>query len=136
MSSTKTRSKSAARPRRRTIAFASAERGNFFLEAKKPSVDIKSDAHPAYQLRRYAWSAKLPLSILTDFEEFAVYDCRPEPKLADKASVARVLYLGYREYAERWEDIAKIFTRDSILKGSFDKFAESNKAKRGTAAGG
>jgi hypothetical protein len=24
----------------------------FFLEAKKPSVDIKTDAHPAYQLRR------------------------------------------------------------------------------------
>jgi hypothetical protein len=48
----------------------------FFLEAKKPSVDIKSDAQPAYQLRRYAWSAKLPLSILTDFEELAVYDCR------------------------------------------------------------
>ncbi|RLB28558.1 MAG: restriction endonuclease subunit M, partial [Deltaproteobacteria bacterium] len=40
----------------------------FFLEAKKPSVDIKEDTHPAYQLRRYAWSAKLPLSILTDFE--------------------------------------------------------------------
>ncbi|MCX5635802.1 MAG: restriction endonuclease subunit M, partial [Planctomycetota bacterium] len=36
----------------------------FFLEAKKPSVDIKSDVSPAYQLRRYAWSAKLPLSIL------------------------------------------------------------------------
>jgi hypothetical protein len=48
----------------------------FFLEAKKPSVNIKEDTHPAYQLRRYAWSAKLPLSILTDFEEFAVYDCR------------------------------------------------------------
>jgi len=48
----------------------------FFLEAKKPSVSIKEDTHPAYQLRRYAWSAKLPLSILTDFEEFAVYDCR------------------------------------------------------------
>ena len=60
----------------------------FFLEAKKPSVDIKSDAQPAYQLRRYAWSAKLPLSVLTDFEEFAVYDRRVEPKLIDKASVA------------------------------------------------
>ena len=48
----------------------------FFLEAKKPSVNIKDDPSPAYQLRRYAWSAKLPLSILTDFEEFAVYDCR------------------------------------------------------------
>ncbi len=105
----------------------------FFLEAKKPAVDIKTDAHPAYQLRRYAWSAKLPLSILTDFEEFAVYDCRIEPRLDDKASVARVLYLNFHEYAERWDDIAKIFARDSILKGSFDKFAESTKAKRGTA---
>ncbi len=105
----------------------------FFLEAKKPSVDIKTDAHPAYQLRRYAWSAKLPLSILTDFEEFAVYDCRVEPKLSDKASVARVLYLDFREYVSRWDDIAKIFAREAILKGSFDKFAESTKAKRGTA---
>jgi hypothetical protein len=105
----------------------------FFLEAKKPSVDIKTDAQPAYQLRRYAWSAKLPLSVLTDFEEFAVYDCRVEPKLADKASVARVFYLTFHEYASKWDEIAKIFARDAILKGSFDKFAESNKAKRGTA---
>jgi len=105
----------------------------FFLEAKKPSVDIKTDAHPAYQLRRYAWSAKLPLSILTDFEEFAVYDCRVEPKLSDKASVARVLYLTFPEYVSQWEEIAKIFAREAILKGSFDKFAESTKAKRGTA---
>ena len=47
----------------------------FFVEAKKPSVDIKADAGPAFQLRRYAWSAKLPLSILTDFEELASHDC-------------------------------------------------------------
>src|SRR3990172_11680887 len=45
----------------------------FFLESKKPSINIREDTHPAYQLRRYAWSARLPLSILTDFEEFAVY---------------------------------------------------------------
>ena len=55
----------------------------FFVEAKKPAVDIKSDIGPAFQLRRYAWTAKLPLSILTDFEEFAVYDCRVKP---DKVS--------------------------------------------------
>src|SRR3990172_5463972 len=42
----------------------------FFLEAKKPGVNIKDDPAPAFQLRRYAWSAKLPLSILTDFDEF------------------------------------------------------------------
>lgn len=37
----------------------------FFLEAKRPSVDIKNDVSPAYQLRRYAWTTKLPLSILS-----------------------------------------------------------------------
>ena len=46
----------------------------YFLEAKRPSVNIKMDLAPAYQLRRYAWSSKLPLSILSDFEEFSVYD--------------------------------------------------------------
>ncbi len=68
----------------------------FFVEAKKPAVHIKEEIAPAYQLRRYAWSANLPLSILTDFEEFAVYDCRAKPALQDKASKGRVLYLTFR----------------------------------------
>ncbi len=104
----------------------------FFVEAKKPSIDIKADPNPAYQLRRYAWSAKLPLSILTDFEEFAVYDCQTRPKLTDKATTARIMYYTYKEYIDHWHDIESIFSRDAILKGSFDKFAVSTKAKRGT----
>jgi len=105
----------------------------FFVEAKKPGVDIQGDPGPAFQLRRYAWSAKLPLSILTDFEEFAVYDCRVRPAAADKASKARVLYLRYTDYVARWDEIASIFSREAILKGSFDKYAESSRRKRGTA---
>jgi hypothetical protein len=104
----------------------------FFLEAKKPSVNIKDDIHPAYQLRRYAWSAKLPLSILCDFEEFAVYDCRIKPDKGDPASTARVMYLRYTDYATRWDEIAGIFAKDAILKGSFDQYADSHRAKRGT----
>src|SRR5216117_1088357 len=105
----------------------------FFLEAKKPAVDIKHDVSPAFQLRRYAWTTKLPLSVLSDFEEFAVYDCRVKPDQKDSASVARVLYIPYTEYAQRWDEIAGVFSRDAVLKGAFDKFAESTKAKRGTA---
>lgn len=105
----------------------------FFLETKKPSVDIKEDIAPAFQLRRYAWTAKLPLSILTDFEEFSVYDCRIKPDKADKSSQARVLYLTFREYLDRWDEICNIFSKEAILKGSFDKFAEDKKSKRGTA---
>ena len=105
----------------------------FFLEAKKPSVNIKDDVHPAFQLRRYAWSAKLPLSILTDFEEFAVYDCRIKPDKTDQAAIGRILYLTYKDYADRWEDIAAIFSHAAVLKGLFDQFAETHKPKKGTA---
>jgi len=105
----------------------------FFLEAKKPSIDIKGDPHPAYQLRRYAWSAKLPLSILTDFEEFAVYDCLTRPKQIDKASTARIKYYKYNQYAEKWGEIESIFSKEAIQKGSFDKFAATTKGKRGTS---
>ena len=105
----------------------------FFLEAKKPSISIKDEPSPAYQLRRYAWSAKLPLSVLTDFEEFAVYDCRIGPAKTDKPSAARTAYFDYTQYEDSWDEIAAIFSRDAILKGSFDKYVESTKAKRGTA---
>jgi len=105
----------------------------FFVEAKKPAVSVSHDVGPAFQLRRYAWSAKLPLSVLTDFEEFAVYDCRVRPQKDDPASTARTIYLTFDQYDDRWDEIASIFSREAVLKGSFDKYAESNKQKRGTS---
>lgn len=105
----------------------------FFVEAKKPGVDLKVDTAPAYQLRRYAWSAKLPLSILTDFEELAVYDTRIRPEENDKASVARVLYFRHEEYEPRAEEIWNVFSKRAVLEGRFDTYAEENLKKRGTS---
>ena len=105
----------------------------FFLEAKKPSVAVKGDVGPAYQLRRYAWSAKLPLSILTDFEEFAVYDCRLRPRPSDRASVGRIMYLTFDQYADRFDDIHDVFAKESVLKGSFDRYVQDTRRKRGTS---
>jgi type I restriction-modification system DNA methylase subunit len=104
----------------------------YFLEAKRPSIDIKNDPSPAYQLRRYGWSKKLSLSVLSDFEEFAVYDCRFKPNYKQSAAFARILYIPYTEYALRWDEIAGVFSRDAVLKGAFDKFTEATKAKSGT----
>jgi len=106
----------------------------FFLEVKKPALRIKEDVGPAYQLRRYAWSAKLPLSILTDFEEFAVYDCRQRPRPSDKVSAGRVTYLTFDQYLEKdhFDGIYGVFARESVLKGSFDRYVQESKRKRGT----
>ena len=70
---------------------------------------------------------------VTDFEEFAIYDCRVKPDKIDKASVGRVALYGYRDYGEKWDEIAAIFSKDAILRGSFDKYAEGVKGKKGTA---
>ena len=105
----------------------------FFIEAKKPSVNVKDDVSPSYQLRRYAWSAKLPLSIVTDFEEFSVFDCRIKPNQTDKVSVGRIAYYTFEEYLDKFDEIYDIFSKEAILKGSFDRHVQSTKGKRGTA---
>jgi predicted type IV restriction endonuclease len=105
----------------------------FFVEAKKPSVAVKEEIMPAYQIRRYAWSAKLPISILTDFEEFAIYDCNKKPNATDKPSVGRIKYLTFREYLKEFDFIWDTFSKERVLKGSFDKFIAADKNKKGTA---
>ena len=104
----------------------------FFVEAKKPSVNLDHDMSAAFQVRRYAWTAKLPLSILTDFEEFVVYDTRIKPLKTDKASTARIKYIRYDEYIDRWDEIAELFHKQSILKGSFDSYLDTAKKIKGT----
>ena len=103
----------------------------FFLEAKKPSVAIKDDIQPAYQVRRYGWSAKMPISVITDFEEFAIYDCSNKPKPTDKASNGRIKYLTYDNYLSEFDFIWDTFSKEKVLKGSFDKYITSDKNKKG-----
>ncbi|MDK1082072.1 MAG: type I restriction endonuclease, partial [Anaerolineae bacterium] len=114
-------------------AFRVGDKTMFFVEAKKPSVNIGENPEPAFQLRRYGWSAKLPVSILTDFEQLAVYECKTKPSKKDKASFGRIKLYHYSDYVEKWDQIAAIFSREAVLEGAFDQFAESAKGKRGTA---
>lgn len=105
----------------------------FFVEAKKPSIDIKGDVSVAYQIRRYGWSAKLPVSIITDFEEFSVYDCTKKPNPADKSSIARIKYLTYDKYLDEFEYLWDTFSKERVLKGSFDRYVQSDTVRKGTA---
>ena len=113
-------------------AFRIGPQPKFFAEAKKCGIDLFSDQAPAYQLRRYGWSAKVPLSILTDFEEMAVYDCSIRPRPSDKASFARIMYFKFEEYPKHWKEIWDIFSREAVWSGAYDNYS-SSKRKRGTS---
>ena len=105
----------------------------FFVEAKKPSVIVKNDISVAYQVRRYGWNAKLELSIVTDFEEFAVYDCSVKPQPTDKSGVARIKYLTFRNYLQEFDYLWDTFSYESIRKGKFDRYVRSDSHKKGAS---
>ena len=105
----------------------------FFVDAKKPAIDIKSDLAPAYQVRRYGWSAKVPISIVTDFEEFSIYDCTKKPKTTDKPSVARIKYITYDKYLDEFDFLWDVFAKENLPKGRFDKYVQSDTRRKGTA---
>lgn len=104
----------------------------FFVEAKKPSVKLKDNANAAYQIKRYSWSGKLGISILTNFEEFAIYDCSKKPSLNDKASAARVEYISYENYLDKFDFIYDTFAKDNVIRGSLEKYNADTKSKKGT----
>ena len=104
----------------------------FYTEAKKCGINISADPAPAYQLRRYGWSAKVVLSILTDFEEFSIYDCTKRPNPKDKASYSRLQYYHFEQYPDCWREIWDVFSREAVWSGAFDKHSAS-KRKRGTS---
>lgn len=113
-------------------AFKIGKERKFYVEAKKPAVDIHTNVGPAYQLRRYGWNAHLPLSILTDFEELAVYNCTKKPNPSDSAATAREKFYKYTDFTSKWDEIAAIFSREACWSGSFDRYAETSRGKKGT----
>ncbi|MEO7933881.1 MAG: hypothetical protein ABIT76_12055 [Chthoniobacterales bacterium] len=52
----------------------------FFYEAKKPHIQLRTDADAAFQTLRYGWNAGTPLAVLTDFEQLHIFDCPIHPK--------------------------------------------------------
>jgi type I restriction-modification system DNA methylase subunit len=104
----------------------------FFVEAKKPTVALKTNKESAFQIRRYGWNSKVSVSILTNFEEFIIYDCSKKPSLTDSSAVARLKYFTYDQFLKEFDFIYDTFSREAVVKGRFDKYVQSDTAKKGT----
>ncbi|MDE6796123.1 MAG: N-6 DNA methylase, partial [Muribaculaceae bacterium] len=88
----------------------------FFIDAKKQSVEIKNDKNVAFQIRSYGWSIGAPYSIVTNFEELAIYDCTAKPNASDTADFARLYYLTVEQYIENYKLFEQFLNRDNVLK--------------------
>lgn len=92
----------------------------FFVEAKRPSVVVKKDSKAAYQIRDYAYNKNHPIGILTDFEEFAIYDCTAAPQKTDNVDKGLLAYYTYEQYTEPevFAILWDTFARENVLRGS------------------
>lgn len=97
-----------------------AER-KFFLEAKKPHVNIHEVDAPARQARRYGYTANLKISVLSNFEYLMIYDTSVKVEENDNNQKALIKKYHYTEYEENFEEIKRLLGKKSVYSGQFDE---------------
>ncbi|WP_163445083.1 Eco57I restriction-modification methylase domain-containing protein [Flavobacterium columnare] len=92
----------------------------FFLEAKKPCVSIESNNDTAKQVRRYGFTAKLKISVLSNFEYLIIYDTSVKVEKDDNHIKALVKKYHYTEYESKFEEIKQLLGKESVYSGAFE----------------
>ncbi|MDE2951959.1 MAG: Eco57I restriction-modification methylase domain-containing protein [Chloroflexota bacterium] len=105
--------------------FLAGARRAFYVETKKPSINIGNSVEPAEQLRSYGWSGDTALGVLTNFAEFAVYDCRIEPVQGDLPEEARVMYLTSSQYLDEWDRLQATLSPEAVRQGKHRDILET-----------
>ncbi len=105
----------------------------FFVEAKKPEVNISSHAPSAFQVRRYGWNADVGISILTSFEYLSVYDCSSKPTESQGANYSLLKIFHFEDYVKNFDYIWDTFSKEAVYKGSLINF-KLTKNKKGSSS--
>lgn len=88
-----------------------------FVDAKSLAVNIENDKDVAFQIRSYGWSIGAPFSIVTNFEQLAIYDCSYMPRINDGAGYARQFYATAAEFVNKFDTLNAFLSRSSVLSG-------------------
>ncbi|WP_419168793.1 Eco57I restriction-modification methylase domain-containing protein [Halobacteriovorax sp.] len=89
----------------------------FFLEAKKPSVNLTENKKVAFQVKSYGWTSKLDFSVLCNFEKLVIYDCRTLPSPEDHPTKGVYKSFSYDELEENWDEVFSLLSYESISTG-------------------
>jgi adenine-specific DNA-methyltransferase len=97
----------------------------FMAEAKKPARNLEN-TQDCFQAVRYGWNSNTPVAVLTDFEQFLILDSRYKPNIETAASSILEKF-HYSEFTdeEKFRRIYHLFSRESVLENSLEKYAES-----------
>jgi adenine-specific DNA-methyltransferase len=98
----------------------------FFVEAKKPSRLLRQNKDDYFQTAKYGWNSQTGISILTDFQELVIIDCRFKPDF-DTILKNEIKYYRYEDYANEdiFSEIYWLFSREAVVAGNLTTFIES-----------
>jgi hypothetical protein len=99
------------------------------VEAKKPLVRIECNDEMAKQIKRYGFTAKLKISVLSNFEYLMIYDVSVKVDHTDNFQKALIKKYHYTEYEEKFEEIKNYLGKDSVYSGQFDLERKDIEAK-------
>lgn len=100
----------------------------FFVEAKKPAVDILNDKDCAFQAKKYGWSANHKISVLTNFEYLMIYDTTLEPNKDDFTNNSLIGLYNYKEYIDKYDEIYSKISRENVYNGTFEDLFSKNES--------
>lgn len=119
------------RSRRPDYLFRLGGFARFIVEAKKPAIDIDEDKDAVFQAKQYAWNSTIPFAILTDFEQFRLYDTTLKPVFNEpRRGLVKEFALDYDKYESQWDAIAAVFGREAVESGSLERLLASVKKIR------
>lgn len=91
-----------------------------FLDAKDTSVSILTDSEAAFQIKSYGWSILAPCAFISNFEEFAIYDCTYTPEQGQDPNIGR-LYLTINTYLENFDILEEHLLKENVYTGKLNE---------------
>jgi hypothetical protein len=110
------------RQKRADYLFRTDGHNRFVCEAKKPAEMLHAGC--AFQAKRYAWNKDLPLSILSNFEEFKIYIVGGKPH-TDEPLAGLWKSWHFRQLPIIAQEIWNLLARDRVAAGSIDQLLET-----------
>ena len=120
-------------------------RKHLFMEAKHPKYNLEKDLRYIRQAYQYAYSTinktdgsgnRVRLCLLTDFEEFRLFDCfNPEPLLRNELilfnkQIVRPFDIKYTDYEKEFDTLWDSFERANVAAGSLEKYRVTDEMLR------
>lgn len=91
-----------------------------FLDAKDISVKILDDSEAAFQIKSYGWSILAPCAFISNFEEFAIYDCTYTPERNQDPNLGR-LYFTVNDLVDNFHIIEEHLLKENVYKGKLNE---------------